>query len=181
MNQRRTKSRGASRQAPASPGTPPFLRGFAAGLLSGLFIAFLVYIGTLPPEADDRDGPSVAAAPEPAPTTPRPEYEFYELLPQQELRVDVDPAELPRERSAADAPRFLLQAGSFRQAEDADRRRAELLLLGLDPRVEETQGQTGRWFRVIIGPFESRSAMARARSLTAQQDIDTLLMQRKAG
>jgi hypothetical protein len=31
---------------------------------------------------------------------------------------------------------------------------------------------------VVIGPFESRSAMARARSLTAQQDIDTLLVQR---
>jgi len=181
MNQRRTKGRGASRQAPPPAGTPPFLRGFAAGLLSGLFIALLVYIGTLPPEAGDAGGATIAAAPEPSPAAPRPEYEFYELLPRQELRVEVDPAELPRKRSDADAPRYLLQAGSFRQAEDADRRRAELLLLGLEPRVEETQGQTGRWFRVIIGPFENRSAMARARSLTAQQDIDTLLMQRKAG
>jgi cell division protein FtsN len=179
MAQRRTKGRGASRQTPPPAGTPPFLRGFAAGLLAGLFIAFVVYLATLPPDTAAPEEARVATAPQP--TAARPEYEFYELLPQQELRVDIDPAELPRAREETDAPRYLLQAGSFRQAEDADRRRAELLLLGLEPRVEETQGQTGRWFRVIIGPFESRSAMARARSLTAQQDIDTLLMQRKAG
>ncbi|MCH1459660.1 MAG: hypothetical protein L7U64_05660 [Luminiphilus sp.] len=29
-----------------------------------------------------------------------------------------------------------------------------------------------------MGPFESRSAMAKARSLTAQSDVDTLLLKR---
>ncbi|MEE4278651.1 MAG: SPOR domain-containing protein [Halieaceae bacterium] len=181
MAQRRSKGRGASRQQDSAT-TQPFLRGFVTGLASGLFVAFLLYIATLPADSgvpsEGSAEPAAARAPSAAPT---PEYEFYELLPKREIRVDVDPAELPKERAASDAPRYLLQAGSFRQADDADRRRAELLLLGLEPRVEETHGQTGRWYRVIIGPFESRSAMARARSLTAQQDIDTLLMQRKAG
>ena len=178
MAQRRSRSRGASRQGSAAPAVSP-LRWYGAGVASGLFIAFLVYLVSLPPEAPaDSDAEPVAEARREAPT---PEYEFYELLPKQEITVDVDPAELPQPRNRADGPQFLLQAGSFRQAEDADRRRAELLLLGLEPSVEETHGDTGRWYRVIIGPFESRSAMARARSLTAQQDIDTLLMQRKAG
>jgi cell division protein FtsN len=181
MAQRRSKGRGASRQQETAS-AQPFLRGFVTGLASGLFVAFLLYLATLPAEPGaPGDASAEAAVASAESTAPTPEYEFYELLPKQEIRVDVDPAELPRERAASDAPRYLLQAGSFRQADDADRRRAELLLLGLDPRVEETQGQTGRWYRVIIGPFESRSAMARARSLTAQQDIDTLLMQRKAG
>ena len=74
---------------------------------------------------------------------------------------------------------YLLQAGSFKQQEDADRRRAELLLLGLEPRVEASSGDNGRWFRVYLGPFDSRSAMAKARSLTAAQDIDTLLLKRR--
>ena len=73
---------------------------------------------------------------------------------------------------------YLLQAGSFRQLEDADRRRAELLLLGLQPEIEETSGDNGRWFRVYLGPFDSRSTMSRARSLTAGQDIDTLVLKR---
>ena len=71
-----------------------------------------------------------------------------------------------------------LQAGSFRQREDADRRRAELLLLGLEPKVEETNGDNGQWFRVYVGPFANRSAMAKARSLTAAQNIDTLVLKR---
>ena len=73
-----------------------------------------------------------------------------------------------------------LQAGSFRQREDADRRRAELLLLGLEPRVEESKGDNGRWFRVYLGPFESRSKMSKARSLTAAQNIDTLVLKRSS-
>ena len=73
---------------------------------------------------------------------------------------------------------YLLQAGSFRLQKDADRRRAELALLGLTAAIEETRGDNGLWFRVYVGPFESRSAMARARSITAQQSIDTLLLKR---
>ena len=178
MAQSRTRSRGASRQRKEVK-QANFLRPYLAGVGTGLFAAFMLYLATLPPERGSEPPDPVASAARPA--APTPTYEFYELLPEQEITVDVDPAELPKPRSESEQPRYLLQAGSFRQAEDADRRRAELLLLGLEPNVEETTGSTGRWYRVVIGPFESRSAMARARSLTAQQDIDTLLMQRKAG
>jgi cell division protein FtsN len=72
----------------------------------------------------------------------------------------------------------MLQAGSFRQKDDAERRRAELLLLGLEPKIEETSSDNGRWFRVFLGPFESQESMSRARGLTANQDIDTLVLKR---
>lgn len=178
MTQKRRKTRGASRKQKDSHHGGG-LRPYLAGVATGLFAAFMLYLATLPPEEGQGfENEPVAAVPTPAPS---PKYEFYELLPEQDITVDVDPAELPKPRSESDQPRYLLQAGSFRQAEDADRRRAELLLLGLEPKVEETNGNNGRWFRVVVGPFESRSAMAKARSLTAQQNIDTLLMQRKAG
>lgn len=171
---KRRSSRGASRSQQPAPGGAG-LRVYAAGVVSGLFIAFIVYLVTLPPEP----GEALPVA-QPSEPQPRPSFDFYEVLPEQSMNVEVDPADLPQRREE-NASVFLLQAGSFRQADDADRRRAELLLLGLDPRVEETNGSNGRWFRVVLGPFDSRSAMARARSLTAQQDIDTLLMQRKSG
>jgi len=175
MAQQRKSGRGASRQREAPrTGTGP--RAYLAGVASGLFLAFIFYLVTLPPESADRGGaPPQPTAAKPAPA---PEYEFYTVLPNQEITVEVDPADMPKPRGEGGAKQFLLQAGSFRQADDADRRRAELLLLGLTPRVEETNGDTGRWYRVVLGPFESRSAMAKARSLTAQQDIDTLLVQR---
>ena len=75
---------------------------------------------------------------------------------------------------------YLLQAGSFRQREDAERRRAELLLLGLQPKVEESDSDTGHWFRVYLGPYNSHTEMTRAKSLMAAQDIDSLLLKRTA-
>jgi hypothetical protein len=159
-------------------------RAYFAGVLTGGIVSFLLYLTTLP--AGDA-GPGEAAAPgetgapQAGATPPKPRFDFYKLLPEQTIDIEVDaaPAEVAQPR-ADTAPRelYLLQAGSFRQREDADRRRAELLLLGLEPRVEETTGDNGRWFRVYLGPFEARSQVARARSLTAAQDIDTLLLKR---
>ncbi|MGB0764174.1 MAG: SPOR domain-containing protein, partial [Luminiphilus sp.] len=73
---------------------------------------------------------------------------------------------------------YVLQAGSFRSSEDADRRRGELALLGLEATIDRTESDNGAWYRVYLGPFESRSKMAQARSITAQQSIDTLLLRR---
>ena len=73
---------------------------------------------------------------------------------------------------------FLLQAGSFRQREDAERRRAELLLLGLEPKIKESNRDTGLWHRVYLGPFSSQQDMTKTRSLTAGQGIDTLVLKR---
>jgi cell division protein FtsN len=171
---------GATRRGAAGAGQRSHaLRWYAAGVLSGVFASFLAWLALLPQEAVDSAGgePPAAAAPT---AGPRPRFEFFEVLPQQTIEVEVDPAQLPQSGSAPEGAVYLLQAGSFRQAEDADRRRAELLLLGLEPRVEETSGSNGRWFRVLLGPFESRSRMAAARSLTAQQNIDTLLVKRSS-
>jgi cell division protein FtsN len=170
---KRASSRGASRSQPAASGGG--LRWYAAGFGSGLFCAFMIYLATLPPAENEQP-----VAGEPVAAAPQPSFDFFEVLPEQRIDVEVDPADLPQRSADSDAV-YLLQAGSFRDAADADRRRGELLLLGLEPRVEESEGGNGRWFRVVLGPFESRSAMARARSLTAQQDIDTLLMRRKRG
>lgn len=151
-------------------------RWYAAGVLTGIFLSFLFYLGTLPPNGTPGQA---ALTPEEAPAEPpRPRFDFYTLLPEQTIDVEVEPAELAKPRASNTTEMYLLQAGSFRQRDDADRRRAELLLLGLEPSVEETSGDNGRWFRVFVGPFDSHAKMARARSMTAGQGIDTLLLKR---
>lgn len=155
-------------------------RWYGAGVVTGVFLSFLVYLGTLPaptggktPGAGSHENSAASAE-----TVPEPRFDFYRLLPEQSIEVEVDPVERDQPRAAAPAEYYMLQAGSFRQREDADRRRAELLLLGLEPRIEQAAGDNGRWFRVYIGPFDSRDKMSRARSLTAGQGIDTLLLKR---
>ena len=85
-----------------------------------------------------------------------------------------------RKDGNASSAQYLLQVGSFRQHADADRRRGELALLGLEASVEPGNADNGRWYRVYLGPFENRSEMTRARSLTAQADMDTLLVKRES-
>ena len=155
---------------------------YGAGVLTGVFLSFLAYLGTLPQPGDSPAEQAAAPSPEPA---PKPRFDFYTLLPEQEIDVDVEPAEVEPARDIGNPPPssaggevYILQAGSFRQREDADRRRAELLLLGLEPSIQEGDGDNGRWYRVYLGPFETRSGMNRARGLTAAQDIDTLLLKR---
>jgi len=155
------------------------MRWYLAGVLTGIFLSFLLYLGTLPPTTAPVTGPA-AGQPETAEQVPpKPRFDFYTMLPEQTIEEDVVAAE-PIQPAAATAPAayYMLQAGSFRQREDADRRRAELLLLGLEPRIEESNSDNGRWFRVYLGPFDSRGKMARARSLTAAQNIDTLVLKR---
>lgn len=174
-SQRASASSRGSSQAPAGSGW----RWYAAGVLTGCFLSFLLYLGTLPSTGNNGaalEQPEAATAAE----HPEPRFDFYTLLPRQTIEVEVEPADVTRSSAGSTVDLYLLQAGSFRQRDDADRRRAELLLLGLEPRVEETSGDNGRWFRVYLGPFDSRAKMSKARSLTAAQDIDTLLLKRGA-
>lgn len=180
---RKTTSRGANSRSSRAAAEPPslnqdHLKGFAAGALGGLVIgvASMAWLTTTNEQpATALSDPVITADPS---AEPKPRYDFFTVLPNQELDLasDVEPAGLSD--NASDADLYLLQAGSFRLQTDADRRRGELALLGLTATIEETRGDNGLWFRVYVGPFESRSAMARARSITAQQSIDTLLLKR---
>lgn len=184
---RKTGSRGSQKKKPgqrqssrnaAQTPSGSRLRAYIGGLLSGVFLSFLLYLGTLPATTNPGDTPEAAPTTAVPAEPPKPRFDFYTMLPEQTIDGPVEPAEVAKPPPGTAEVTYLLQAGSFRQREDADRRRAELLLLGLEPRIEETNSDNGRWYRVYLGPFNSHSAMTRARSLTAAQDIDTLLLKR---
>ena len=157
------------------------LRLYVAGVLTGVFLSFIGYLGTLP-------DPAVSATETGTPEQPevviqRPRFDFYTNLTQEsidEVQDQVEPAaDVRKPPTATELPEpYLLQAGSFRQPDDAERRRAQLLLLGLEPVIEEISSSNGIWFRVYLGPFESRELMIRARGLTTNQNIETLLLKR---
>jgi cell division protein FtsN len=190
---KRKKSTGSKKapprkaQAQRYSGDPPSrgkgLRLYLTGVMTGVFLSLLTYLGTIPQPAEP--GQESAGTEQPKPEIPKPRFEFYTMLPEQTIEVEQPPepvepaADVPKPPAATAAPQpYFLQAGSFRQQDDAERRRAELLLLGLEPRIEETNGDNGRWFRVSLGPFESQDAITRARGLLANQNIETVLLRR---
>ena len=161
------------------------LRLYFSGVVTGVFLSFIGYLSMMPNAAENANHETVATEPPPAPEIPKPRFDFYTLLPEQTIDVEevsttVDPAPDVSKppTTPATAESYVLQAGSFRQREDAERRRAELLLLGLEPAIEATDSDNGRWFRVYLGPYASHDAMSRARGLMANQNIDTLLLKR---
>ena len=157
--------------------TKAHLHGAMAGALAGVVATLSISHWLAQPD------PNLVAETMPAATTvvePAPRFIFDTVLPNEEvdLTPDIEPAELTTDSThTAD---YLLQVGSFRQEEDADRRRGELALLGLEAAVELTNGDNGRWYRVTMGPFASRSEIARARSKAAQANMDTLLLKRES-
>ncbi len=159
-------------------------RLYVAGVLTGIFLSLLGYLAALPDPANPAQ--EIAEAPAtPAAEVPKPRFDFYTLLPQQTIDVKEEPEPVEPAAVVSKAPTpsaapqpYFLQAGSFRQQDDAERRRAEMLLLGLDPQLEETSNDSGRWFRVYLGPFDSHDSVAKARGLLANQNIETVLLKR---
>ncbi|MEZ5501762.1 MAG: SPOR domain-containing protein [Halioglobus sp.] len=160
------------------------VRVYFAGVLTGAFLSLLGYLALLPKPPDPALEGAAPATPQEA-EIPKPRFDFYTMLPAQKIEVgegpdQVEPAAVvskPPAPTAAPEP-YYLQAGSFRNRDDAERRRAELLLLGLDPKIEGASSDNGQWFRVYLGPFDTHDAMTKARGLLANQNIETVLLKR---
>ena len=78
--------------------------------------------------------------------------------------------------TVTDPQAYVLQVGSFRSPADADKLRAELILLGMDVfiKIIEKDGQT--WHRVLVGPIDSTLELNRNRNLLAEASIEALTL-----
>lgn len=92
-----------------------------------------------------------------------PRFEFYQMLVGSEVSTDSVDAYKSTPKGAKTEYKYLLQAGSFRSAKDAEKMRARLILMGLpNAKTSKTTGQNGTWYRVRVGPFDNRSLLNRA-------------------
>jgi hypothetical protein len=178
---RKRSTASATRRTPAqtkkkSSDTPLFnvshVNGFIVGVMTGAIASLGIVAGINPTALPAAITPSTAGTAE---STPQPSFTFFNTLEDESFSLDTGRSV---ETGPSEYTQYVLQAGSFRAIADADRRRGELALLGLESSIEQMNTDTGSWHRVYIGPFDSRSAMAKARALTAQSDIDTLLLKR---
>jgi cell division protein FtsN len=77
------------------------------------------------------------------------------------------------------APRgkYILQVGSFRNLEDADRLKAKLAFLGLEGSIQ-TLSIDGKetWHRVRVGPYSARAQLDEARAMLKSNKYEVLLL-----
>ena len=165
------------------------------GLGLGLIIAIGVYLRTPsgPKPAAPAEKPTAAAARPAARPAPRvaaaaPEraapaenrFEFYDVLPQYEVKIPDDNARASTStrRRPPEAPgSYLLQAGSFSTVAEADKMQASLALLGFESHVQRVTLDDDVFNRVRIGPITDLEAAKRTQRQLRTAGYDTMLMQ----
>ncbi len=169
------------------------------GLLAGFMLALLVMLAPGVAEQQPKSKPKpetvktpAAVQPEAEPSKREPVFDFYKLLPESEVVVPepatttAKPAPVqkpsassrtPSTAAKADDSRYLLQTGSFRNKSDAERLRAQLILWGLDARIQQVQVKNGEyWHRVQVGPLNSMSQVNNVQKTLAEHKVDSLLL-----
>lgn len=225
------KRTGASRQSTPANGQ---VKAYLAGLVSGLFLAFLGSLLDINPKqimggekkSLDKNNAKVETV------RSGTKFDFYTVLPEQEVVIAEEqpvatsatgtattvapvpgtvppPAVIEKTDAEKTAPitnlsapaenaaaikqaeqlaaqtatkpktATYLQAGSFRRNEDADKRRAELLMYGFRAGVDSVNSNGEKWYRVQIGPFASDAELSRARTKLKANGIETMAMRRK--
>lgn len=161
------------------------------GLALGLSVAFAVHVKDRRPEpvasapqpaslqdALDRNVQPVVAEPGPEeqPEDEDPRFTFYDMLPNFEVVIPEEEPDVAvdRELQAVMEPGlYVLQAGSFSTYADADRRRAELALHGIESNIQRVMIDDKSYHRVRIGPTDDLDELnlLRSRLRTAQIDV----------
>ena len=91
----------------------------------------------------------------------------------------ITPPPAPPVTKAAPVTKFFLQAGSFRKQTDADKVRAQIILLGQAVAVESGTVKDETWYRVLVGPFSNREQLTTAQKQLAGAGFSNLLLQQR--
>ncbi|RUO20969.1 cell division protein FtsN [Aliidiomarina iranensis] len=145
-------ARGATRKSAKAKNGPgvPIGALLVTLVVIALFVAFLWFLksGEAPDPGVTEQGPAAATEElEPLPEIPAERWQYIEELESQQIQVEVP--------EQAESRRRLMQCASFRSHEEADNLKARIAMAGFESQIRETTGSNGRWFRVILGPFDN--------------------------
>ena len=147
---RRKKGTAAKKNTRSAPKRPkkgnnkfPFLALFIAIFLS-VFIGYFMFAVDNPDPVAPVKKHTVKKE-ELLPEKPQPKWEYEELLPSKEVKVDI-PKEIKSTRP------YKLQCGSFRKQDDAESLKASIAFQGLNSTVKSS----GSWYQVFLGPYDRK-------------------------
>ncbi|WP_431686895.1 SPOR domain-containing protein [Hahella sp. NBU794] len=158
--------------------------------LAAAFLYFLFYLNSVPATKLNTGIPSSATAQTSKPNSSanvaktetkesdEPRFKFYDMLPETEVVAPKVEAYTPKKSNEAII--YMLQTGSFREFDDAEKQRATIGFQGLKAQVEEVKlSSENVWYRVQVGPFSSRSKMNSAMDRLVAINIQPLVKKQK--
>jgi cell division protein FtsN len=185
MAKKRSKRRRSTSRKQEYPGWVWMLFGLAIGLS----VAFAIFVRDRQPapppvarqpasleSAIDENGETTAneeAAEEPQASR----FTFYDMLPNFEVVIPEQEPDVTADtepRAVVKPGLYILQAGSFTRYEDADRRRAELALQGIESTIQRVTIDDKTYHRVRIGPTDDLEELNMLRSRLRAAKIDAI-------
>ena len=150
------------------------LGGFLPGILTGIVLTVTFnYVFNSNPEVGKEKIEEIVNAKEIKKRT----YDFYKLLKENEILIPDDDISVPEETNPG---AYLLQVGAFKNINEAEIRKVELLLLDLPTEVDKITFDNGEiWHRVLVGPYPNTSKTALAKAKLADNDFSFRLLQLK--
>ena len=159
------------------------------GLAIGLSVALAIYMKDREPDVAMRptvaDPASMASALNDssesevpaAEEQPERRFDFYDMLPNFEVIIPEQEPDVRHDLApqAIEQPgNYVLQAGSFIEYGDADRRRAQLALQGIESRIQRVTIDDKTYHRVRIGLTRDLDKLTSLRNRLHQAQIDVL-------
>ena len=175
------------RRKKKSSGVSPLL-SMLFGLAVGLSVAVAVYMKDRRPEPEviepapaslqgALDDNGEIPAPPASEEKEEPRFTFYDILPNVEVvtpeRTETRESNTPPQ-SVIEPGTYVLQAGSFSTHQDADKRRAELGMHGIESHIQRVKVNDRNYHRVYIGPTNDLDELNMLRSRLRAAQIDVL-------
>jgi cell division protein FtsN len=176
-------ARRQARRSKTSSSSSHGLLSFSAGVVCGLALATVAWLGgylprgdaTSPGLPDGHDEPPIAQSSEGSRSR---QYDFFTVLPEIEVVVpqrEIEERAREREDSASSGP-YMLQVGSFRSSSDAESLRAQLTLLGLDASIQSVTVNDSTWHRVRVGPYDGARDADGARRRLLENGYEAMVL-----
>jgi cell division protein FtsN len=170
---------------------------FFGGAIAGAFVVGLLWL-KLGPNLAGGHVPGMSqtkpTSSKPERSAPKPTFEFYTILPEMEVVIPdeelmaPEPPESPGapapvitpNQATVDSTAYILQMGSFRKYQDADRMKAKLALIGIEAEIQKVSiNNRDTFHRVRSGPYRGQRQLNAARNLAKQNNIATLVIKLK--
>ncbi|WP_298771550.1 SPOR domain-containing protein [uncultured Shewanella sp.] len=105
---------------------------------------------------------TVVAKPDPKalPPAPQEEWTYLEELENKKVEVDVS-----GKRPVKPKRPYQIQCASFRKESQAESMKATIAFQGLEAIIRKVQGTSGIWYKVVLGPYESKRLAEKQRHI----------------
>lgn len=155
------RDNGSRRRPAQEPSRVGLIKWMLATALIIGFVVFLVYLKSpdlqkLAPIAQSGQSKKQVGEKTKEQKPQPPQFDFYTILPKKEMVVPEHEIKTrTREEQVGKSKKasYVIQAGSYKDAMDADQLKAKLALMGIESKIQKAKVESVVWYRVKIGPY----------------------------